>query len=384
VTLLPVRYEPDGWSVDVAEGQSAALVAALAAGEPMFWEADGRRIALHGTWHGGPPPAVLTERAVTVDQTQRSVIVGEDADAIVVKWTVQPTWDSSPAPVLTRHLSEVGFQAQPRPRGELRTSDGLLLAFLTSYLRDAQDGWDWYVDDVRAHARGGDVDVLGPAADIGRLTAEMHVAFATRSQVFGHPRFTADAGTTAGWRTQAEAVLDEAIAVTQGAEGERLKALAPSAREALAAIAVQGTPVQPIHGDFHVGQILRWSGGYAVNDFDGNPVLPARERLTNQPVARDVAGMLQSLDHVGRVAVRHAPDADVGLVETWIREARQRFLETYRHVLAEHKSSELLDERLLVAFAVEQECREYVYAARHLSRWVYVPDAALPALLADG
>ena len=33
-------------------------------------------------------------------------------------------------------------------------------------------------------------------------------------------------------------------------------------------------------------------------------------------------------------------------------------------------------------FAVEQECREYVYAARHLPRWLYVPDAALPALLA--
>ena len=168
----------------------------------------------------------------------------------------------------------------------------------------------------------------------------------------------------------------------RGDEGERLQALAPAARRALAAIAVQGTPVQPIHGDLHVGQILRWAGGYAVNDFDGNPVLPSRcDRLTNQPVARDVAGMLQSLDHVGRVAVRHAPDADADVVETWIHEARQRFLETYRRLLHDHEREELLDERLLVPFAVEQECREYVYAARHLPRWLYVPDAALPALL---
>ena len=381
MTSLPVRYEPDGWSVDVREGQSAALVAALAAGEPLLWQADGREHVLWSIWHGGPPP-VLTERAVTVDQTQRSVIVGEDSNAVVVKWTVQPTFHSSPAPILTTHLAEVGFRAQPPPRGELRApGGGPLLAFLTGYLPGAQDGWDWYVDDVRAHARGDDVDVLTPADELGRLAAEMHLAFATRSQVFPHPRHAADAATTAQWRSQAEAVLDEALAVTAGAEGDRLRALAPAARQALTSIAVQGTPVQPIHGDFHVGQVLRWSGGYAVNDFDGNPVLPPVERLTNQPVARDVAGMLQSLDHVGRVALRHAPDADADLVEAWIHEARQRFLGTYRRLLHDHERGELLDERLLVPFAVEQECREYVYAARHLPRWLYVPDAALPALL---
>ena len=180
--------------------------------------------------------------------------------------------------------------------------------------------------------------MLTPAEELGRLTAEMHVAFATSSQVFPHPCTTADAETTAGWRLRAEAGLDEAVAVTDGDAGDRLQALAPAARRALAAIAVEGTPVQPIHGDLHVGQVLRWAGGYAVNDFDGNPVLPARERRADQPVARDVAGMLQSLDHVGRVAVRHAPDADVELVETWIREARQRFLETYRRILHDHET----------------------------------------------
>jgi maltokinase len=142
---------------------------------------------------------------------------------------------------------------------------------------------------------------------------------------------------------------------------------------------IEATPVQPVHGDLHVGQVLRWEGGYAVNDFDGNPVLRPEERLAPQPTARDVAGMLQSLDHVGRVALRHAPDADADLVAAWIVEARARFLAAYRTTLGDR--TDRLDERLLEPFAVEQECREYVYAARHLPRWVYVPDAAMPALL---
>jgi len=40
----------------------------------------------------------------------------------------------------------------------------------------------------------------------------------------------------------------------------------------------------------------------------------------------------------------------------------------------------LFDERLLRPLEVAQECHEYVYAARFLPRWRYVPDLAMQAL----
>ena len=368
---------PDGWWVEVFDGMSADLVSTLASGRSPA--------GLRSTWRARDAPADLTERSITVDQTQQSVVVGSEDDAVVVKWTVQPTLFASPAPRRTVHLAEVGFRAQPAPLGELYLdTDGgtpVLLASVTRYLPGAQDGWDWYVDDVRAHARGTDVDVLTPADELGRLVAQLHLAFATESSVIHSPRSTADAATVAGWHARAIANLDDALAHTGGPEGERLRALAAKARLAIDRLAaIEETSIQPVHGDLHVGQILRWDGGYAVNDFDGNPVLPPEERLTPQPTARDVAGMLQSLDHVGRVALKHAPDADADAVEVWIFEAHQRFLRAYRETLG--ASGDLFDERLLEPFAVEQECREYVYAARHLPRWLYVPDAAMPALLA--
>lgn len=370
-----VRQSEDGWYVVPPAGASAELVTALASGRP--WP-DG----LRGSWTGTPPPPDLSERVIDVDQTQHSVVVGE---AVVVKWTVTPTVSASPATALTAHLAAVGFSAQPTPLGSLSldTPDAAItLASVTSFLPGAVDGWDWYVDDVRAHARGTDVDVLGAASDLGRLVAELHIALATPSESIPSPREKASKTSIEAWHARALASLDEAIALTDGPEGDRLKALAPQAITAIdALLEIEATPIQPIHGDLHVGQVLRWPGGYAVNDFDGNPVLAAAERLAKQPVARDVAGMLQSLDHVGRVALRHADDADPIKVSTWIRESRQRFLRTYRLTLAARDNSELLDERLLTGFAVEQECREYVYAARHLPRWLYVPDAALPTLL---
>lgn len=57
--------------------------------------------------------------------------------------------------------------------------------------------------------------------------------------------------------------------------------------------------------------------------------------------------------------------------------------ERNRDELADHGASSLFDERLLRPLRVAQELHELVYAARYLPGWRYVPDHALPALLAE-
>ena len=65
-----------------------------------------------------------------------------------------------------------------------------------------------------------------------------------------------------------------------------------------------GATVLPVHGDLHVGQVLRGPDGYAVVDFDGNPTRSPALRAEDAPAACDVAGMLISLENVSHVA-RH-------------------------------------------------------------------------------
>ena len=144
----------------------------------------------------------------------------------------------------------------------------------------------------------------------------------------------------------------------------------------------------PVHGDYHVGQVLRTPSAdptlrwdYAVTDFDGNPVLPPEERLAPQPAALDVAGMLASLDHVGRVVNRRVEGADPEVVRAWIAAAQERFLAAYVETLTSTGQGALLDERLIAPLRLQQEVREHLYAVRHLPHWVYVPDAALADLL---
>lgn len=328
-------------------------------------------------------PVAPDEVAMGVDQTHDSIVVGSQA---VVKWAVHA--EPSPAPDLVSHLAENGFRAMPKPWAFVtseRDEESVVLVTVADFLPEAQDGWDWMVDDVAAWARGeSDVtQALDGVRATSRIVAEMHAAASHPSSIMSAPLRRATSADANQWHQTALDLLAAAHAEVTGAEGERLRALETRIRESLDVLGtVDHTLTIPIHGDLHVGQILRWRGGYAVNDFDGNPVLPASERLRPQPVARDVAGMMQALDHVGRVVIKRRDGVDASRVLDWIDRAQGEFLEIYLATSGSLGTSDLFDERLLQPFRVEQELREFLYAERHLPRWSYVPDAAITSLLA--
>lgn len=368
------------------EGAAHALATTMASGVAVAGNGFATTLLLPAAAHDDTA-ASAHERPMLVDQTHESVVVGDRA---VVKWSVHA--ESTPATVLVPHLVESGFAQMPRPWGFVTWRSGagavpVLVASVMDYLPDASDGWAWAVRDVGDAATGavGLTSALAPMAVLGRLVADLHLALATSTSVLPDPTATAGPHEVSGWRQLADRLLDQAVEVVDGPEGARLADLRNRIADVFADLGdIESTVTMPVHGDLHIGQVLRWSGGYAVGDFDGNPVLPVADRLRPQPAARDVAGMLQSLDHVGRVVVRRVEGADPAVVESWITAAQEHFLVAYRSRLADEGSAALLDERLLLPFRAEQECREFLYAVRHLPRWRYVPDQALQALFAEG
>jgi Uncharacterized protein, probably involved in trehalose biosynthesis len=355
----PGVAEADGaLTLTVAEGVTSAVVHALARGEappPPF--------AVRALT---PLPAAVPdgERPITVDQTNLSVIVGE---TVVVKWYPRPVRGPHPAPGLLAHLA--GFARTATPYACLFWEDALV-ALVTAYLPDARDGWEWCVDEAEAGR-------TGFAAEIGRLAAELHLAMATPSEVFPHPvRLPRPDGPgPATWPARAEEALRAALALTGGEDGAWLAARAATLRRELAPLAsARPSPLIRIHGDLHVGQILRWRDGYAVVDFDGNPTVADGEAF--QPAARDLAQLRTSVDHAAQVAVRRrGTDPEAALA--WAAAAREDVRKSYLAALAEAGRPELLDETLLRPFEIEQECRELIYAARHLPRWRYAPMGVL-------
>ena len=314
------------------------------------------------------------ERPFDVDQTNELVVVGERA---VVKWLLHPTEEAQPGPERLAALAGAGFTGTPRPWGLVSVgTDGgaMLIATVVDYVAGTRDGWEWAVDDVRRLALG-EIDAgasLRSIPEVGRLVAGMHLALA------GRGRDQASRADTDSWRAEAVADL----------RGSGIgKPDADLVAQEFARIDDCRSPVViDVHGDLHIGQILRQARTEAlyVIDFDGNPMQSPAQRRARQPVARDVAGMLASLDHVARVVLHRTEgldDEQQGRVIEWIAAAQRSFLAAYVTVLAEKDEDALLDQRLLRPFQLQQECREFIYAARYLPHWRYVPEAALHALL---
>lgn len=306
------------------------------------------------------------ERRVSTDQANLSIAVD---DTWLVKWFARPVRRADLAVV--DHLAAVGFAHMPTHVGAVTSAedaadtDDEVVAVVSELVTGATDGWVWYVDDVLGWIDGRLPlePLVTTAARLGAITAELHVALAS-------------AGTAAAsLRPLREAIAErrrQAVEHTTGDVGERLQVRLPLIDAALAALdAIGDVAVQRIHGDLHAGQFLRAGERLLVIDFDGDPMTASAERLVQQPVERDLAALLQSLDHVARVANKRRPGADVSVFVTAAIDAAE----------AAYRDRHAVDDRLLWPLRVAQELHEYAYAALHLPVWTYVPDAAMQALV---
>ncbi|GAS94041.1 aminoglycoside phosphotransferase [Mycolicibacterium canariasense] len=374
-SAVPVLAEDGRWRRATAgDGVAEALIRLLTAGP-------GRSV--HGrfsvtSWAGRR--AASGERAITVDQTNESVIVGEVA---VVKWATHLEPGPHPAPQRLSSLTAAGFTAMPTPWGLVtwQPDDGAetgaetLVATVTGFLPGAVDGWTWAVDLFAAATRAGDPSAVGASfATVGTAVADLHAAQAATAA-------TATAQDARRWRDGAMDTLKTAKALAANSTGQLLADHDTEVVRLLESLGgLVGLPILDAHGDLHVGQVLRSEDRFVITDFDGNPVLPPWQRVLPVPAALDVAGMLQSLSHVAIVVARHH-DVDPDGLRRVDAAAQAAFLDAYTTALAASGQRQLFSAEAVPAFRLQQILREIVYAGRHLPRWMYVPDAALPALL---
>jgi maltokinase len=365
--------------VRIAPGESAALVDAVVAGSSP----DGLDLRVYVPL----PPGPGEERPITVDQTNVSVVVGERA---VVKWMRTP--GDARAPRLLAHLAAAGFTRMPTPHAAL-FRDGALTALVTAFLPEAEDGWDWCTTDLLSWLDGGPPADFAPS--LGTLAADLHAALATASPPASaapptsaaHPTSAApptSAASAAPPVSAAPSASSEPVTTLADAlacvgeddeDGVWLHTVAPRIATDISFLSGYQSPAPALHlhGDLHVGQILRWRDGLAVTDFDGNPTRTPRP----EPAARDLAQLRTSVLHVAEIANRRTEGAHRDALRAWARDAADHLLAAYREGLAAHDMTHLLDEKLLRPFEVEQECRELIYAARFLPRWRYAPMGVL-------
>ncbi len=306
------------------------------------------------------------ERRVSTDHANVSIAVDEQW---LVKWFRRPI-ATADLWVIER-LTDRGFAHMPAHIGPVRLGDDVV-AVVSELIPGATDGWVWFVDDVLTWIDTGDgVDELvRTAAEMGTIAGRLHHALAD-----GHDEAEA-LGSLDAVRALVAERRDAAVAHTSGDAGLRLRLRLGQIDAALASLGGLGpVTMQRVHGDLHAGQFLRGSdrSRLLLTDFDGDPMTASSDRLRLQPPERDLASLVQSIDHVGRVAARRRPGADVA---AFIAPAIEATLHAYAY-------ERPVDDELLWPLRVAQELHEYAYAALHLPVWGYVPDQAMCSLFPE-
>jgi maltokinase len=312
-------------------------------------------------------------RTLPAEQSNTSVVFGEKA---ILKIFRRPVPGRHPDLELTRELARGRSGLVAAPLGwielETETSAGAgadagttVLAILSEFYPRAVSGWTLATSSV-AGGTGFAADARALGETTGQLHSELAAAFGTS---------TLDRPALRAMAAGMNAVLDKALAVVPALAAHEAELRAYYAELA----GYQGTvPVQRIHGDFHLAQVLRTPTGWIVLDFEGEPSVPLAMRQAAAPALRDVAGMLRSIDYAGRFPFLGQPADGQHQAQSlaWISQCQQAFCDGYSTAGPDPGDSE----PLLRALIAQKAVYEAVYEALHRPDWLSIPLSAIADL----
>jgi maltose alpha-D-glucosyltransferase/alpha-amylase len=243
---------------------------------------------------------------------------------------------------------------------------------------------------------------LEAACTLGRRTAEMHLALATptKDQAFApepmEPAYLeALESELLAHGAQAFETLRSSLAGLSD-DGVELAGLVLSRRRAIlgkfsSLASVGATTLRTrVHGDYHLGQVLRAKGDFIILDFEGEPARSLAERRAKQSPMKDVAGMVRSFSYAAFAALtRHTSrrPQDFDLLEPWARlwEAAvvDEYLYSYRAIAAQSAivpRDETAFRQLLDVYLLDKALYELVYELNNRPTWVRIPLAGILAL----
>jgi maltokinase len=279
---------------------------------------------------------------------------------------------------VTRALAGAGFGNCAAPLGWIEGL-GSTLGILQRFYAGSVDGWKLATERVADHYESEDGEpenFAGDARALGRLTGELHGAMAAAlpKVAAGQPDLGRLSARLFGQLTQVTALVPELAQHRQAIEEVYTKAEAAGGGSRY---------LQRIHGDYHLGQVLRVPGGeesgWMVIDFEGEPARPLQERRRLASPLQDVAGMLRSFDYAAFSPL--VLGEDPGPAAAWIEACRRAFLDGYRAVAGDDGPAGGDAELLLRAFELDKAVYEVMYEARHRPPWLQIPLGGIRRLL---
>jgi maltose alpha-D-glucosyltransferase/alpha-amylase len=364
-----------------------------------------------------PLPEVKSLKAIDGEQSNSSLIVN---NRFVVKILRRVTAGIHPEIEIGRFLADVAhFENVPRLLGSLELVEGdqrSALAVVHTFIENQGDAWsvtaaalDRLVEQQRLTRAESLPEALEFATtqqrmrQIGKRTAELHLAFACSSDAPAFEPEPITAEDVAGWTDASLARARTVFGLLERGRADLSERAAQLARrlsghrdailhylESGRAEAFDGRKIRQ-HGDFHLGQVLIAKDDVYFLDFEGEPQRSLHERRSKAPPARDVAGFMRSIDYAANAAIDRAhdlnPEERVGLeqhLRGWADNLSAAFWDSYRERIGASPlwpADMEQTRRLLDLFLLEKALYEIEYEMNNRPAWSHIPmDATLRIL----
>src|SRR6195952_810608 len=256
------------------------------------------------------------------------------------------------------------------------------LALLTEFFANSAEGWAMATASVRDLMAEGDLradevggDFASESHRLGEAVAAVHadLARAFGTNIAPHNELTKILD---GMRSEANAAADLVPSLAE----HRSAIMAAFER---ASDHAAGINLQRIHGDLHLGQVLRTLTGWSIIDFEGEPSKPLEFRRAMHSPLKDVAGMLRSFDYAARglVISPHTDAQHKYRAAEWAERNRKAFCDGYAAVAG---ADPRLAGSLLRGFELDKAIYEVVYEHGHRPLWEAIPLQAVVALINTG
>jgi maltose alpha-D-glucosyltransferase/alpha-amylase len=363
----------------------------------------------------------LAVRVSSAEQSNTSAIFG---DRLIMKLFRRQQPGRNPDVEIGRFLTEeTKFENIPPFGGSIEVrranEEPSTVALLQGLVQNEGDGWQWTLDeldryyestaflrtaatrsedpaepsDVHPDARQYAGLYLDAAATLGRRTAEMHLALASgrdaafsphvpdakelealRDHLAGHGAHAFDLLKTNLSRLPEDTIEQAGLALSRrGVLLTKFRSLP----------GIQAGQWTRVHGDYHLGQVLRSRSDFVILDFEGEPARPLAERRTKQSPMKDVAGMLRSFSYAAFSALTRytarRPE-DFAQLESWARlwerSVSAEFLRSWRQTTADSPivpAAQKDFDTLLEIYMLDKALYELVYELNNRPAWIRIP-----------